>query len=197
MALNKCAAQVLANITDNCTSPAYAGFKDTGIGIALEDIDAITRDGTNPRKITAITLKDGKKPFAVYNPTSNPFGDSGIEAAFDGARTTFTKNLNFSVPNIGADASLQILEPLANNKTGFLFILPTKNEVADGGFVVIGSEVGAVMSAMTENKTDQATGGSASVTMTETGARFKEVTLTGDSHADAQATFDDLLAKVY
>lgn len=196
MALTKCAATVAANITDSCDAPIVAGLQEVGIGYHIEDV-TFTRDALNPRKITAVTVAAGKKGFAVYNQDQVPFADSLVEMNTETARVTYNKTLNLKVPMFGAGNSKDVVEPLTKGRNGFVFIIPTKNKVADGGFVIIGSESGAVCTASTRNLTDPNLGLAAAVTMVETAANFETVCLTGADFDAAQDTFDALLAAVY
>lgn len=196
MALNKCASIVGANITDDCTAPIVAGLQEVGIGYHLEDV-TFTRDAGNPRLITAVTVAATKKGFAVYNQDQIPFADSLVEMNTETARPTYNKTLNLKVPMIGGENSKDVVEPLTKGRNGFVFIIPTKNKVADGGFVIIGSEAGAICTASTRNLTDPNLGMAAAVTMVETAANFETVTLSGATFAAAQTTFDTLLAAVY
>jgi len=134
MALTKCSATVAANAAIDCTTPIVNGLADNGVGIPFEAC-TFTRDALNPRKITAITIAGGTTAFAIYNPSQIPFADSGTEVNTEGAMIKFNKTLNFNVPILTADGSMNVVEPLSKNRSGFVFIVPTKQKTADGGFI--------------------------------------------------------------
>jgi len=195
MSLDLCQVKVNGNVKDDCDNPAVAGFKSLGIGIHRNDA-ILTRDAGNKRKITGITLKEGATPFAIYNPDIIPYAGSKNSVDYGNARPTFKKSVIFGIPNVGADASRDIIEPILKNRDGFILILPRKNQVADGGFVIVGSECGAVGTAGEQDYTDTKKNGMIEVTLTEEGANYAEVTLSGATFDAAQATFDGLLALI-
>ena len=194
MAIDYCSKDVGANLVANCNSLPKAGVESVGILINRSDIDSYTVDATNPRLVEGITLVAGAITYAIYNPAVKPFEGTGSELSLDTAYPTITKNVMLQIPNIGGAASDTILEPLMKNRDGFILILQRKTQDADGGFIIIGKETGAVASAGSQVMTDDAVNGMYSITMTETGCQFAEVTLTGNTYADAKTTFDALLA---
>jgi len=66
-----------------------------------------------------------------------------------------------------------------------------------GSFVIVGLEKGATVSSMTQNLTDSATSGCASLVLTETGANKAEVNLFDTNYAKSKDEFDRLLALAY
>lgn len=195
MALTKCNAAVAANVAPDCTTPAVAGLGDAGVGYHFEDV-TFTRDVTNPRKITAITVADGKKGFAVYNQDAIPFADSGVEMNTEGSVVSFNKTINIKIPQFNADGSMNAVEPLAKSRNGFVFVFPTKQKTADGGFVIIGDQKGAKASTGARNYTEDAQNGAFAMSLVESNSPFETVCLTGATFDDAQTTFDALLAAV-
>lgn len=196
MTLVLCTPTVTANIVEDCDNLPKAGLKSLGLLFNKSEIpeSAYTRDANNKRKITGITLPEGVVPIAVFNPKA--FEGSGSELSTESAYNTYTKNVMVSIPNIGADASKNIIEPLTKNNDGFVLILQRMSEVADGGFIIIGSETGAKATAAPQSLTDPVNNGMVEVTLTETGAQYAEVCLTGATYAAALATWNALVALV-
>ena len=197
MALEKCAAQVAANIAMSCENPIVPGFEEVGILINRQDIVEMPYVTTNARMKTAIQLKPSAKVSAIYNPFTTPFGDTGVEANMEGLLPGWNKTVNFGVPAVGADNSMKVLEPILKNRSGFVVILERKNKVGDGTFLIIGSEKGAIAPSQTANFTDVATNGMYQCVLTEEKANFAEVTLFDTNYETSKAEFERLLALCY
>ena len=195
MPLNACDLSMGASIQADCTNKPKAGFDSIGVGGKKADFDFVY-DATNPRIVVSITPKAGKKPFAIKDPKL--FDGSGLEVSLDSLYPTYTKNIMFAIGNIGAEGSKEVVDPLVADKEGFFFILKRKLQAIDGGFPIIGLETGCKISAGSKVDTDTATNGVLTVTMTETGATYSEMTLStttvGEDYADVEAKFDALVA---
>lgn len=193
MPITKCTNAISQSIYIDCDNIPKEGLEPYGLVFNKDEV-TLTFDALNPRKVTAITLAAGATPYQIYNPTKVPFENSGSEMNADSAFPTFNKTVNFLIPNIGADFSRDVIEPMVKGKEGYIIVLPTKNKVADGAYIIIGAEKGAIATAGTRNLTDAATNGGFAISLTETGAGFETVTLTGATFEAAKATYDALEA---
>lgn len=195
MPLEVCDTQVAKSVQADCTNRPKAGFDEVGVGFKKNDFVIVT-DATNPRIVTSITPKSGKKTFIIRDPKL--FEGSGMEVNLESPYPNYTKNIMFGIPNIGAEASKDVVDPIVNDREGFVFILKRKSQVLDGGFPIIGLETGAKLSAGSRVDTDTATNGVLMVTMTESGATYSEVCLSsttvGDTYDDVDALYQALIA---
>lgn len=199
MAYTPCAtSKILANAKKNCDNPAFEGVKTEAVGFLKSDVLAVERGtGENKNQVANITLRDGAKTFVVEAAGETPFADTQLE--FDAATNRWNKTVNFTTPAHGALFDAAFVEPLMQNKDGYVFILQRKDQ--DGGangdcaFPIIGLERGAVGSSASLNFGDTASAGSHVLSLVETGAPSAEVTLFADNYEASKALFDALVAK--
>lgn len=195
MAYTPCtAAEVAANLQENCNNPATEGLQVLGVAMAKADISAFVRGNTQATKnlVSSITLAGGKKTFVIEASGSTPWADSGEE--FDAELRKWNKTANFVAPDYGAEIASNCIEPLCKNKDGFVVILQRKNTRGIGSFVIVGLEQGAVVTTGNRNDTDAATSGCPSLTLTETGAPSSEINFFDTDYATTKAAFDALVA---
>ena len=188
---------VMSNIQENCSNPAMDGVKVLGLAIAKNDITAAPfgANQSTANCVAAITLKTGAKTIAIEASGENAWADSGFE--FDAATKKYTKNASFVAADYGAEISSEVLDPMAKDRDGFVVILQRKDVRGMGSFVIVGLEKGATVSAMTQNLTDAATSGCASLVLTETGANKSEINLFDTDYTTSKLEFDRLLALAY
>lgn len=189
MAVTKCAADIAANIAPNCEKPITHGYTGRGVIYNRMEVD-FTPSATNPRKITAIAPREGKKPYLITNVGTNPFDGTNKAQNLEGNAPRFNKTIAFDVPLRGADVSKDIIEPLLKNRGGFVLLLELNDRVGDGSFEIYGYESGAKCTALTENPTDVATGGSWHVELMEEAANFGSVVLFDTDYETSLSSFE-------
>ena len=137
--MESCIRKLAASIGMDCAHPLVGGFTGRGLIIDLRDIQAITQDADNPRKVLSIALMSGAKACALDNAMlTTPLEGSNVTGSNDAGFTQFTKQVNGRILMRGADVSADIVEPLVKSGTGFLVILEKRDKVGDGSFVVVG-----------------------------------------------------------
>lgn len=193
MAYTSCAAELAANIAQSCASPAVGGYTGRAVLINRADAPVFTRNASNPREISAVTLESGVKVCVVDNamPT-DPLTGSTTELATDNGWGTYNKSLAIRVPLRGADVSKSIIEPLANSPLGVVAIVEKRDTNGDGSFEIIGIEKGLKATAQTRNEYEA--DGNWQVTLS-TAERFAEYTLFDTDYATTLAKFEALIAK--
>jgi hypothetical protein len=185
----------LKSIKQDCEKPIVFGYLDTALFFNFSDVN-FAANAINYRQKTAVTIKTGAKPFAIYNPANIPFQGVQEEAVFDGIRPAYNKTVTFTVPMRGANASKDVIEPILKNREGFVVILACKDKVGDGSFPIIGSESGAVCTVQTRNNSDKAQGGEWQITLVEESVPSGEITLFDTDYETSLAEFDRVLALV-
>lgn len=185
-------AVIAANFQADCDNPAFAGLKVLGVAFEKNDLDTVTKLASSKNIVTAITLGATAKTFVIEATGESAWADSGEE--FDPATHTWTKNATFVAPDYGAEIAEGAIEPLCKNRDGWVVILQRKNERGEASFIIVGLEVGALVTAMSRNDTDTATAGCASITLTETAAPSSEINFFDTAYATTKTAFDALVA---
>ena len=197
MAYTSCAATFAANIAKDCATPLTGGYTGRGVLIDLADVTAITRDGSNPRIITAITMKAGSYCCVIDNSFGpQPLTGSSTQSNTDDGMMKFLKTLTAMVPRRGADASKDIVEPTFQSPLGYLAVLEKKDRNGDGSFEVVGAEQGLVANADGIVRNEYENGGCTIVTMSTNEVNFENVLFATD-YETTLAAFEALLAKGY
>ena len=190
MAYTSCAADIAANIQENCSNRLVGGYTGKGLLIPLSYNPAFTVDAQNPRIITAITLASGQKWCVIDNASiEQPFTDSSMKSNAEQGLRRFTKNVHFLIPSRGAAVAKQIVEPLADSAEGYLVVLEKKDRSGDGSFEVVGYQQGLKVTADGISRNEYENSGSISVTMSCNEA-FSEVVLFDTDYATTKALFD-------
>lgn len=197
MAYTSCAATFAANIAKDCATPLTGGYTGRGVLIDLADVTAITRDGSNPRIITAITMKAGSYCCVIDNSFGpQPLTGSQTQSNTDDGMMKFLKTLTAMVPLRGAEASKEIVEPTFQSPLGYLAVLEKRDRSGDGSFEVLGSEQGLKATADGIVRNEYENGGATMVTMTCNETNFENVLFDTD-YASTLATFEALITKSY
>lgn len=197
MAYTSCAATFAANIAKDCATPLTGGYTGRGVLIDLADVTAITRDGSNPRIITAITMKAGSYCCVIDNSFGpQPLTGSQTQSNTDDGMMKFLKTLTAMVPRRGADASKDIVEPTFQSPLGYLAVLEKRDRSGDGSFEVLGSEQGLKATADGIVRNEYENGGATMVTMTCNETNFENVLFDTD-YANSLTAFDALITKSY
>ena len=197
MAYASCAATMADNIAKDCAAPLAGGYTGRGVLIDLADAPTLTRDGSNPRIITAITLGVGKSLAVIDNAfTPQPLNGSNSQSNTDDGMLKHRKTLVLTIPKRGAAASKEIVEPTYQSPLGYLAVLEKKDRNGDGSFEVVGAEQGLVANADGIVRNEYENGGCTIVTMSTNEVNFENVLFATD-YETTLAAFEALLAKGY
>lgn len=197
LAYASCAATMADNIAKDCAAPLAGGYTGRGVLIDLADAPTLTRDGSNPRIITAITLGVGKNLCVIDNAfTPQPLNGSNSQSNTDDGMMKHRKTLVLTIPKRGAEASKEIVEPTYQSPLGYLAVLEKKDRNGDGSFEVVGAEQGLVANADGIVRNEYENGGCTIVTMSTNEVNFENVFFATD-YDTTLAAFEALLAKGY
>ena len=197
LAYASCAATMADNIAKDCAAPLAGGYTGRGVLIDLADAPTLTRDGSNPRIITAITLDVGKSLAVIDNAfTPQPLNGSNSQSNTDDGMLKHRKTLVLTIPKRGAAASKEIVEPTYQSPLGYLAVLEKKDRNGDGSFEVVGAEQGLVANADGIVRNEYENGGCTIVTMSTNEVNFENVLFATD-YETTLAAFEALLAKGY
>ena len=197
LAYASCAATMADNIAKDCAAPLAGGYTGRGVLIDLADAPTLTRDGSNPRIITAITLGVGKNLAVIDNAfTPQPLNGSNSQSNTDDGMLKHRKTLVLTIPKRGAAASKEIVEPTYQSPLGYLAVLEKKDRNGDGSFEVVGAEQGLVANADGIVRNEYENGGCTMVTMSTNEVNFENVLFATD-YETTLAAFETLLAKAY
>lgn len=197
LAYASCAATMADNIAKDCAAPLAGGYTGRGVLIDLADAPTLTRDGSNPRIITAITLGVGKSLAVIDNAfTPQPLNGSNSQSNTDDGMLKHRKTLVLTIPKRGAAASKEIVEPTYQSPLGYLAVLEKKDRNGDGSFEVVGAEQGLVANGDGIVRNEYENGGCTIVTMSTNEVNFENVLFATD-YETTLAAFEALLAKGY
>ena len=186
-----------ANIAKDCATPIVGGYTGRGVLIDIADLSAVTQDGSNPRIITAITLRTSKKLSVVDNAFSQqPFNGSGSQSNTDDGMMKHRKTLVLTIPKRGAKASKEIVEPTYQSPLGYIAVLEKKDRNGDGSFEVVGFEQGLQANADGIVRNEYENGGCTIVTMSTNEVNY-EYSFFDTDYATTLAAFEALLTKAY
>lgn len=197
MAYTSCAATMADNIAKDCSAPIAGGYTGRGVLIDLADAPTLTRDGSNPRIITAITLGVGVKVAVIDNAFSpTPLTGSNTQSNTDDGMMKHRKTVVLTIPKRGGGASKKIVEPTYQSPLGYLAVLEKKDRNGDGSFEVIGAEQGLLANADGIVRDEYTNGGCTMVTMSTNEVNFENVFFATD-YETTLAAFEALLANGY
>ena len=143
MAFTPCtSAGLTANLALDCAKPRIKGYEQIGIIILKSDIDLNTTltDATNPRIITELKLKSGKKAAVIYNSKNTPLPFNGTQTAYNREADAYDKTVQFYYEGIGAYVSQNAIEPLKD--ADYVVVLERKSKYGEGSFQVFGWQKG-------------------------------------------------------
>lgn len=189
MAYTPCAANLAANIAQDCANPPRPGFTGEGVLIDLGNA-TITPvvDSNNPRIIKSLSIGASDKCCVVDNVWANPFADSSRALNIENGRAVYDLTLSVRIPLRSADAAMNIVEPLA--KSRFIGIFPT----VDNKFLVYGYYGKFQATEQTQNEDEN--GGDVVATMTSQEPYFC-CELFDTDYATTKAMYDALVAKAF
>lgn len=159
MAIN-CLSSYLCNslladsIKDNCENPMFSGIDARALIFNYDELvkSSSDLDENNPRIINKFTFVSGAAPYFVINARTNPFTGTSTSVEVGDLRNTFTRTVALYIPMDGAEASRNILDPMANGR--FVVVMRNNyvNDLQDNEFQVYGYDKGLVVSSMTQTK---------------------------------------------
>lgn len=197
-----CLTEIAASIEQNCAKPIVAGYTGRAVLIPWSVAPTFTTDSTNPRIITAITLPTGAKVVGVNNVMADPFSGTSKASSADSGFIRINKTLALKIPQRGAAASKDIVEPLLNSAEGFLIVLEKRDKVGDGSYEIIGYQSPLKCNADGLTHSESENGGCWSATMSCTEV-WGEVVLCvpagsgTTSYDETKEAFEDLLEEAY
>lgn len=198
MAYKSCAAQIAANIAQDCNRPLVGGYTGRAVIIPANDFAKaeVVVDANNPRKIMSIVLPpDGSvMAYTIDNVFATPFTGSTTAGNNESGRNGYLKTLAVRVPMRGADVSRDVIEPLVKDADGFVVIAEKRDKVGDGSYEVIGYQNSMRGDIASVTRDESANGGDWLVNLT-TIEKWAEVTLVGsaDNYETAKKEFEGLL----
>lgn len=178
MSITSCASTVAKSIAPNCNNPLVGGYTGRAILIPVNNGNTtITQLATNQRIVTDITNTDGTTPLAniiaVENAYITPMEGSNKASNGDSGCIEFLKTLVINEPQRGAGISKDVIEPLCNNRVGYMAIVEKKDRVGDGSFEVLGLLNGLKVNADGIAQDEATKSGATAITMSTTERWFE------------------------
>ena len=197
MAINSCIGDIARNIVLDCENPNVSGYTGRAVYIPLKSNPTITKDATNPRVLTAVTLPTDTHLMYIDNsdPFVASFEGSTTESNTDSGRTLFRKTINLSIPLRGSGVSKELVEPLLYDTNGGLMILEKKAEVLDGKYEVIGLYDGIRASGTASR--DDVTSGSWRIELSSSEVYAECTFQAGATLAECKTAFEALIAQAF
>lgn len=149
----------------DCENPMVKGAKADGLIINRKDINlsGITYDTSDPFKITALPLLQGKTAYDIVQGGKTPYTGSQQEMQEGTYQNTLTNTIQFVILNQGLTTANQIFALMNGD---FVVVLQNNN----GTYQVYGIEAGLRASAMVRELYNDDTLSGWLVTMTEENA---------------------------
>lgn len=197
LAYASCAATIADNIAKDCAKPLVGGYTGRGFLVDLSTAPTLTRDASNPRIISAISLGSGVKVSVIDNAFSpQPLTGSNSQSNTDDGMMKHRKTLVLTIPKRGAGASKALVEPTYQSPLGYVAILEKKDRNGDGSFELVGYEQGLVANADGIVRNEYENGGCTIVTMSCNEVNFENVFYDTD-YATTLAAFNSLMTSAY
>lgn len=196
MAYTNCAANLAANIAQDCAHPIVGGYTGRGVLIPLSGLTpTIVQDSENPRLLTTLSVS-GTGVVVVDNVFAEPFTGSTTAGNADSGRPMYTKTMAVRIPKRGAATAKDIVEPLFASAQGFIGVFEKKDKVGDGSYEVIGLLQPMKGDIASLTRDESANGGDWSVNLVSV-EPYAEVTLVGEekTYASAKTAFEALIAQ--
>ena len=193
-----CVGNIAGNIQLNCDSPIEGGYTGRGVYIPMEAVPTPTRDATNPRIVTAISIATGAKVVLIDNEGSAPFEGSNTTGNADAGYPRFVKQIaGLRLPERGADFAAKVLEPLVKSGRGGVLVLEKVDRVGDGSFEIIGLQSPAkVVDPSTVVRSESENGGAWTLTL-QSNEVYAETVLFDTDYETTLAKFEALLALAF
>lgn len=147
-----CSAALSGNIASDCANPRVKGYEQLGLIFNWDDVDwaNVTYDANNPRIIKSFVLKEGKKPFALYQNKNNPTNFNGTNTTYNADTDAYDKTLQFFFEGIGGVDASDVVEPLKGGN--YVALLPRKDHRGNGSFQFIGAQSGIKANAQVQDE---------------------------------------------
>lgn len=201
--ITQCAGDISASIRMSCTNKLVKGYTGRAIYIPYGKGFVFTQDGTNPNKITDITLPSGTgaaKPVAIDNVFITPFEGSASAGNADDGVAKIAKTIAIKMPDRGADFAVKVIDPLLHAPLGGVLVVEKNQNTIDGKYEVIGFENPVKADPTSYNRDENANNGAHSLNLvaTEYSAEYTFVGGTDvETIADLVAEFETLYAAAY
>jgi hypothetical protein len=198
MAYKSCAAQIAANIQQDCERPLVGGYTGRVVIIRANDFARaeVVVSADNPREIMSIVFAPDAdvKTYYIDNAFTTPFSGSSTAGNSDSGRNAYQKTLAIRVPMRGADVSRDVIEPLVKSADGFVAIAEKRDKVGDGSYEVIGYQNSLRGDIASVTRDESANGGDWLVNLV-TVETWAEVDLVGSAgtYESAKKEFENLL----
>ena len=198
MAYKSCAAQIAANIQQDCERPLVGGYTGRAVIMRANDFARaeVVVSADNPREIMSIVFAPDAdvKTYYIDNAFTTPFTGSSTAGNSDSGRNAYQKTLAIRVPMRGADVSRDVIEPLVKSADGFVVIAEKRDKVGDGSYEVIGYQNSLRGDIASVTRDENANGGDWLVNLV-TVETWAEVDLVGSAgtYESAKKEFENLL----
>ena len=198
MAYKSCAAQIAANIQQDCERPLVGGYTGRVVIIRANDFARaeVVVSADNPREIMSIVFAPDAdvKTYYIDNAFTTPLSGSSTAGNSDSGRNAYQKTLAIRVPMRGADVSRDVIEPLVKSADGFVVIAEKRDKVGDGSYEVIGYQNSLRGDIASVTRDENANGGDWLVNLV-TVETWAEVDLVGSAgtYESAKKEFENLL----
>lgn len=149
-----CNQLIKDNINDSCDNPMFSGMDARAFIFNFADLKKLASDveEDNPRIIKNFTFNSGTNPYYIINARTNPYTGTNTTVEVGDYRNTFVRTVSLFIPKDGAQASMDILDPLVNGR--FVVVLRNNyvNDLGDNEFQVYGYDRGMIVSNMSQTK---------------------------------------------
>jgi hypothetical protein len=184
---------ISANMLIDCANPIIGGVKDRLILINRADVASVTRNGTNPQIIEAVTKNSGKVGY-LYEGIKSSI-DVKVSMVAKKYAVGFSHEITFRVFSNDANTKKQ-LSALARGEVLAFLENNYRGAAGESSFEMYGWGVGLVVSAMETNKSDSDTQGAYVITLSAPPDKMEPQlpeTLFITSYAASLAVFNGLL----
>lgn len=194
MAYASCAATISDNIAKDCDKPLVPGYTGRGVLIDLSGNPTITQSGTNPRTIMAVSLGTGVKCAVIDNSFGGqPLNGTNVQSNTDDGMMKYRKTVVVQIPQRGSEISKAVVEPMSQNKLGYMAILEKKDRSGNGSFEVVGFEQGLTANEDGITRNEYENGGCTVATLSCNESMYEYVFFDTD-YETTKTAFDALVA---
>src|SRR3990172_1727971 len=144
------------DLTIDCTDPIQGGVEDTMYLVNKDDIDLITRDGSNPLIVTGVTLKSGATAYKVEGQNNSH------NTKWEIVRLPFGVAYKHMVDFVGFDlspAALARFEKIGKGKFVAFVVNNYKGTSGDAAIDIIGLDSGLICATMSRDASAEDTQG--------------------------------------
>ena len=186
--MTPCSQTIAKGIALDCDKSLVAGWTGRAVYIPYSVNPTITKSGTNPRVVTAVTASS---VIGVLVQNNDPFAGTNVAGSTDNGRAQFVKTFATLIPMHGADVAKDTIEPLIKNLQGGMLIIERKDKAGYGSFVVFGLYDPVIADASTYSRDESANGGAASLSFI-CREDYEECNFFDTDYATTKTAFDAL-----